>query len=112
MAASQDLPAPILTLKKGVIRPYHSADAASLAQAANSKAVAAFLRNYFPHPYTLADAESWISLNQTPPFTTGSSPARPPAPSWAASALFPARTFTLGVTSWGTGSERSFGEGA
>ncbi|KZL63802.1 gcn5-related n-acetyltransferase [Colletotrichum incanum] len=67
MAASQDLPAPILTLQKSVIRPYHPADAASLAQAANSRAVAAFLRNYFPHPYTLAEAESWISLNQTPP---------------------------------------------
>lgn len=67
MASSTDLPAPILTLQNSIVRPYHPSDAASLAEAANSKAVAAFLRNSFPHPYTLADSESWIKMNQAAP---------------------------------------------
>ncbi|KAK2002110.1 acetyltransferase [Colletotrichum falcatum] len=67
MAPSQDLPAPILTLQKCVVRPYHPGDAAALARAADSKAVVAHLRNHFPHPYTLAHSEAWIAANLTPP---------------------------------------------
>jgi RimJ/RimL family protein N-acetyltransferase len=52
---------PILTLSKSIIRPYHPSDAPSLAAAANNLAVGLFLRNCFPNPYTLADAEWWIS---------------------------------------------------
>ncbi|OHF03039.1 acetyltransferase [Colletotrichum orchidophilum] len=63
MASTQDLPAPILALTKATVRPYHPTDAAALAQAANSDAVARYLRYTFPRPYTLADAESWIALN-------------------------------------------------
>ncbi|KAL0944877.1 gcn5-related n-acetyltransferase [Colletotrichum truncatum] len=67
MASSSELPSPILSLQKSIVRQYHASDAASLSQAANSKAVAAFLRNHFPQPYTLSDAEGWISINQTSP---------------------------------------------
>ncbi|OLN81074.1 putative N-acetyltransferase YoaA [Colletotrichum chlorophyti] len=68
MSSSTELPTPILTLQKSIVRPYHPSDAPSLAEAANSKAVAKYLRNYFPHPYTLSDAESWIAMNQAAPF--------------------------------------------
>ena len=39
-----------------VLRPWHSDDAASLAEHANNRKVWANLRARFPHPYTLADA--------------------------------------------------------
>ncbi|KAF4835128.1 putative N-acetyltransferase YoaA [Colletotrichum tropicale] len=68
MASPSNLPTPILTLSKSILRTYHPSDAPSVAKAANSKAVVIHLRNQFPHPYTLADAESWISMNQTPPY--------------------------------------------
>ncbi|EFQ33911.1 acetyltransferase [Colletotrichum graminicola] len=67
MAPSQDLPAPILTLEKCLVRPYYLSDAPALARAADSKTVVTYLRNRFPHPYTLADSEGWIAMNQTPP---------------------------------------------
>ncbi|TEA18067.1 putative N-acetyltransferase YoaA [Colletotrichum sidae] len=67
MAPPTDLPQPILILEKSIVRPYHLSDAPSMSQAASSKEVAAYLRNRFPHPYTVADAESWINMNSTPP---------------------------------------------
>ncbi|KAJ0160644.1 putative N-acetyltransferase YoaA [Colletotrichum tanaceti] len=67
MASTQNLPVPILTLHRSIVRPYRPADAPSISRAADSAAVSAFLRDAFPRPYTLADAESWIALNQTPP---------------------------------------------
>ena len=39
------------------LRPWRAEDAASLAQAANDPAVASNLRDVFPCPYTLADAQ-------------------------------------------------------
>lgn len=62
MAASpiERVPDPILTLSKSIIRPLCTRDAASLAQAANNPNIARFMRNIFPQPYTLADAEWWI----------------------------------------------------
>ncbi|KAK1984680.1 acetyltransferase [Colletotrichum cereale] len=66
-SSSQDLPAPTLTLQKCLVRPWHPADAPSLARGADSRAVAAFLRDRFPHPYTLADADGWIAMNLAPP---------------------------------------------
>ncbi|KAF9880113.1 gcn5-related n-acetyltransferase [Colletotrichum karsti] len=67
MASPPELPKPILILDKSIVRPYHPSDAQSLSQAADSKTVAKYLRNTFPQPYTVAAAESWISINQTPP---------------------------------------------
>jgi len=43
------------------LRPWREEDAASLAQAANDPAVAANLRDAFPCPYSLADAQWFIN---------------------------------------------------
>ncbi len=45
----------------GRLRPLQSADAPSIAAAADDPAIARWLRNGFPSPYTLADAESFIA---------------------------------------------------
>lgn len=55
------VPAPILRLTKCVIRPYHPTDAAAVALAANHPEIARNMRNTFPSPYTLRDAEAWLS---------------------------------------------------
>ena len=52
------------------IRSFRLDDAAALARYANSRDVWRNLRDEFPHPYTLADAESWISYaTEQPPET-------------------------------------------
>ncbi len=43
------------------VRPWQRGDEASLARHANNRNVWINLGDRFPHPYTLADAESWIS---------------------------------------------------
>lgn len=43
------------------LRPWQRSDAAALAAAANTPKIAANLRNVFPSPYTLADAEWYIN---------------------------------------------------
>ncbi|KAJ6505411.1 acetyltransferase [Mycena sanguinolenta] len=55
-------PIPILTLSRSIIRPYHMLDAPSLAHEANSPLIAQWMRNLFPNPYSLSDAESWIPI--------------------------------------------------
>ena len=44
-----------------VVRSYRKGDEASLAQHANNRKVWINLRDAFPHPYALADAEAWIA---------------------------------------------------
>ncbi len=50
------------------LKKWELGDAESVAQYANNKNVADFLRNGFPHPYTFADAVSYIHgyKNDTP----------------------------------------------
>lgn len=70
------LPQPILTIpipKSSpaaciFIRPNHHSYATGLADLANNARVAATMSSRFPHPYTVADAESWITqcLTLTP----------------------------------------------
>lgn len=43
------------------LRPWRKSDAASVALAANNPKIAANLRNAFPSPYTLADAEWYVN---------------------------------------------------
>jgi ribosomal-protein-alanine N-acetyltransferase len=43
------------------IREFRNDDAASLSRSANNERIADQLRDRFPHPYTLADAEAWIA---------------------------------------------------
>lgn len=46
------------------IRPWRTTDATALAILANDVAIWNNVRDYFPHPYTLADAEAFISMNE------------------------------------------------
>jgi [ribosomal protein S5]-alanine N-acetyltransferase len=66
-ASSTPIPTPILTLTNCLIRQYHPSDAESAAAAANNPNIVRYLRNTFPSPYTLADAESWINLCTSQP---------------------------------------------
>ncbi|MCB9638095.1 MAG: GNAT family N-acetyltransferase [Myxococcales bacterium] len=47
------------------MRSYREGDAASLAQHANNPRIAANLRDAFPNPYTLEDAERWLGIAKT-----------------------------------------------
>ncbi len=51
------------------LRPWATRDAESLVRHANDYEVWRYLRDRFPHPYTLRDAEEWLS-RQTGPFAT------------------------------------------
>ncbi|PVH99322.1 acyl-CoA N-acyltransferase [Periconia macrospinosa] len=51
---------PLLALRKSHVRPYNPSDTPTLAQVANNPSIPRFLRNIFPSPYTLSDAECWI----------------------------------------------------
>jgi RimJ/RimL family protein N-acetyltransferase len=51
-----------LALPNGVVRPWRPADVSSLATHANDRRVWMNLRDRFPHPYGVADAESFIAL--------------------------------------------------
>lgn len=44
------------------LRRWETGDCASLVKYANNPKVAANLRDRFPHPYTLKDAEFWVSI--------------------------------------------------
>lgn len=55
------LPTPILTLPTCLLRPHHLSDIPQLAKIANNPNVARRLRPHFPSPYTLADAESFVT---------------------------------------------------
>ncbi len=47
-----------------VLRPWAAGDEPSLVRHANNYTIWRNLRDSFPHPYTLADAEQWISFTQ------------------------------------------------
>jgi RimJ/RimL family protein N-acetyltransferase len=49
-----------LKLQKCVIRPFERGDELSIVRHADNRNVWINLRDYFPHPYTLADARVWI----------------------------------------------------
>jgi RimJ/RimL family protein N-acetyltransferase len=49
-----------LALPDCVVRSWEPADAAAVVRHADDRQVWLNLRNRFPHPYTLADAERWI----------------------------------------------------
>jgi len=49
-----------MVLSRCVVRSFRPDDAPSLARHANNRSVWINLRDQFPHPYSLADAERWI----------------------------------------------------
>ncbi|KAI1469483.1 acyl-CoA N-acyltransferase [Daldinia caldariorum] len=53
-------PTPIVTTDKCIIRAYVPSDAEAMAAAANYPEIAQYMRNTFPHPYTLESARYWI----------------------------------------------------
>ncbi len=60
----------ILQLESCEVRSFEPADAASLAEQANNRAVWRNLRDAFPHPYRVEDAEMFITACRRPPETT------------------------------------------
>jgi RimJ/RimL family protein N-acetyltransferase len=46
------------------IRPWQNNDLQPLVALANNKKIFDNVRDYFPHPYTLKDAEDWLALNE------------------------------------------------
>ena len=50
-----------LLLHRSFLRPPRPEDAPSMARYANNRAIWRNLRDRFPHPYTLADAEAFIA---------------------------------------------------
>lgn len=53
-------------LTECVLRPWEAADKASLIANANNRRVWRNLADIFPHPYTEADADFWISFANSP----------------------------------------------
>ncbi len=51
-----------ITLKNCIVRHYKFTDAVSLQQHANNRKIWINLRDGFPHPYTLKDAHSFITM--------------------------------------------------
>jgi RimJ/RimL family protein N-acetyltransferase len=47
------------------LRPWRRGDGAALVRAADNPNVARYLRDRFPHPYTLDDARAWIEINES-----------------------------------------------
>lgn len=51
-----------LSLETCVIRSWRLEDVDGLVRSANHRAVAAFLRDSFPHPYSYAEGQAWVDL--------------------------------------------------
>ena len=51
-----------LLLSKSKLRPWNPNDAFALARHANNKAIAGNMRDGFPFPYTLDDANIWLNM--------------------------------------------------
>lgn len=49
-----------------IVRPFRAADAISLASAANDRRIWLQLRDLFPHPYRLSDAEAYVARVAAP----------------------------------------------
>jgi ribosomal-protein-alanine N-acetyltransferase len=49
-----------LRLQKSILRPWQTGDEPSLVRHANNKKIWENVRDHFPYPYTITDAERWI----------------------------------------------------
>ncbi|KAI0181132.1 acyl-CoA N-acyltransferase [Hypoxylon sp. FL1284] len=63
-ATSESKPEPIVVTDKCLVRPYVVSDAPALAEAANRPEIYAFMRDTFPHPYTVENSLAWIDFAQ------------------------------------------------
>jgi [ribosomal protein S5]-alanine N-acetyltransferase len=48
-----------------VLRPWRDGDEAALVRHANNRNIWNWVRDFFPYPYTLRDASSWVRTNKT-----------------------------------------------
>lgn len=55
-----------LTLSKSTLRPFVVGDAESIAYYGNNITIYNNMRDVFPHPYTIDDANNWIARNLEP----------------------------------------------
>ena len=62
MVHPQHTPAVRIELEGMVLRPWATADEASLVQHANNRNIWLNVRDRFPHPYTANDAKLWIKI--------------------------------------------------
>ncbi len=62
-----------IVLSRCRLRPFREGDQPSIARYANNRRIWINLRDRFPHPYTLADADAWIRevAGQDPPIHCG-----------------------------------------
>lgn len=60
-SSADSLPAPILVLPKVIIRPLHPSDALMMAKHANDPDITKGMRNTFPNPYSLEQAEYFLA---------------------------------------------------
>ncbi|KAJ5650468.1 acetyltransferase [Penicillium longicatenatum] len=68
LCSEHKFPEPIIRLDGIIIRSHSEKDAESMAKYANNSKIAMWMRNTFPHPYTIESSQSWIS-SQTPTST-------------------------------------------
>jgi [ribosomal protein S5]-alanine N-acetyltransferase len=61
MEGSQRETSPKFSLSRALIRSWRAGDEVSLARHANNREIWRNLRDTFPHPYTLADAQNYVS---------------------------------------------------
>lgn len=52
---------PVIELERITLRPWHPDDAITLVKHANNPRIASNLRDGFPYPYTLPDANRWLN---------------------------------------------------
>ena len=93
---------------KFLLRPWQEGDIPSVAHYANNPAIAASLRDIFPHPYTLEDAGAYIRGCME----RGQRPVMPGARLWAVWGFLWAAACTGEVRNWAIGWERISGAGA
>jgi RimJ/RimL family protein N-acetyltransferase len=55
-----------LQIPGAVLRPWHQKDAPALARSANNPRIAANMRDLFPSPYTIEDADRFIAMAASP----------------------------------------------
>ncbi|KAI1760683.1 acyl-CoA N-acyltransferase [Hypoxylon sp. FL1150] len=61
-STSESRPAPIVTTDKCLIRAYTLSDVEPLARAANHPEIVAYMRDTFPHPYTIENSTFWVDF--------------------------------------------------
>ncbi|XXG96794.1 hypothetical protein Hte_003085 [Hypoxylon texense] len=59
---SESAPTPIVVTDKCLIRPYALIDVEPLAEAANLPEIVAYMRDTFPHPYTIESSKFWVDF--------------------------------------------------